>query len=86
MCTENSASKLCRNFLLLREQLESVREQLKVIPRLEKKLEEQKKGLSSTDDNLITLSTALADTRQTVSVLPDKRTQKVWVKQFFDEA
>ena len=50
LCTEkNSQSKLCR-------EVESMREQLTAIPRLEKKLEELQKALLSTSDTIITLS------------------------------
>ena len=53
LCGEkNAKSKLCG-------QVESMREQLSLVPRLEKKLKEQEKLLSSTSDTIITLSRAL---------------------------
>ena len=58
VCTgKNSQSKLCR-------QVESMREQLNIIPRLKKKLEEQEKLLSSTSETIITLSKALTEQRE----------------------
>ena len=50
----------------MHQQLVAVREQLNIIPRLEKKLEEQQKLLTSTGDTIITLSRALSDTRQSI--------------------
>ena len=47
----------------MRGQLGSLREQLNIIPRLEKKLEEQQKLLSSTSDSMVTLSRALGEDR-----------------------
>ena len=43
-----------------------MRDQLTVIPRLEKKLEEQDKLLSSASDNIVTLSRALRDIHKTL--------------------
>ena len=43
-----------------------MREQLTVIPQLNKKLEEQDKLLSSASDNIITLSRALSDIHKTI--------------------
>ena len=42
-----------------------MRDQLTVIPLLEKKLQEQEKVLSSASDNIITLSRALRDIHKT---------------------
>ena len=53
LCTEkNSRSKLCK-------EVESMREQLSAIPRLEKKIEDVQLALSSTSDTIVTLSRAL---------------------------
>ena len=50
----------------MRHQLVAVREKLNNIPRLEKKLEEQQRRLTSTSDTIITLSKALSDTRKSI--------------------
>ena len=55
LCTEkNGASKLCR-------QVESMRRQLDIIPRLEKKLEEQQSLLEKTNEKFVFLSKAIKD-------------------------
>ena len=46
-----------------------MREQLAVLPRLEKKLKEQEKILSKTSDTIIALSRALRDIHDTADTL-----------------
>ena len=58
LCTEkNEGSKLCR-------QVESMRRQLDIIPRLEKKLEEQQSLLKKTNEKFVFLSRAIKDVRE----------------------
>ena len=59
LCTEqNGASKLCR-------QLESMQRQLDIIPRLEKKLEEQQSLLEKANEKFILLSRAIRNVGET---------------------
>ena len=58
LCTEkNGGSKLCR-------QVESMRRQLDILPRLEKKLEEQQSLLEKTNEKFVFLSRAIKDVRE----------------------
>ena len=56
-----------------------MREQLDLIPRLEKRLEEQEKLLEKSNQNVLTLSKALVDsnTRMEQSLSIHNRTQEV---------